>query len=140
MIPKGTVCRVKADTDYVKAGVRVVVNEDNRTPIYLDLNGGYVCCVTEDNLEPLSGLEAIKTGDVLVNRNGDERTVLGCCGEAVHLSTWNDASRYDATWTRAQLAANGYHPKSAPAAKRPGYAYDDKGNEIGQVIDGKIIR
>lgn len=53
-----------------------------------------------------------KENDILVDKYGDERKVLGICGQVCFLSRTDDFDWINGTYTKKELDEVGYHLKS----------------------------
>jgi hypothetical protein len=53
-------------------------------------------------------MTTLKQGDLIKDKYGDSRKVLGVCGEVVFISFSNDNNRQSSSFTEFQLKENGY--------------------------------
>ena len=53
-------------------------------------------------------MTTLKQGDLIKNKYGDIRNILGVCGEVVHISFSNNHSFHDEAYTEFQLRDMGY--------------------------------
>jgi len=108
-VKKGTVCELTEDYCGFAAGTKLVVAEgESEIPYCHDLNGNCLNSFPTSLLRPLSGLDALKRGDVVTNVNGDRRTLLGVCGDAYIMSSCNNQSSVGFMYTISEMKDNGF--------------------------------
>ena len=139
MITKGTVCELKEDSCGTVAGTKVIVQEDDAVyPDFSDLNGNGLGSVSVDNLTPLTGLDALKKGDVVVNRDGLRRTCLGVCGDVYLMSYADSPECYCLGYTLHELRSGGYAIVGQTQIIKE--VFDANGKRLGVLVDGKVIK
>ena len=138
MIKKGTVCELKEDYCGNVAGTKVIVQEDDTDYPYIsDLNGNNLSSTSEENLTPLTGLDALKRGDLVVDEDGNRRTCLGVCGDVYSMSYVGNHESYGFDCTLSELRSGGCAIVGQTQTLKE--VFDAKGKRLGVLVDGKVI-
>lgn len=72
------------------------------------------CCLKDEHLEPYEKTwETLQEGDVVIDSQGAEQTVLGVCGKVIMLSCVGYPMEFDSGYTGIDLTKIGYTIKDA---------------------------
>jgi hypothetical protein len=79
-------------------------------------------------------LETLEEGDIVVDKYGGKRIILGVCGKVYFMSCYNDFDRYGGAYTAKDLKRYGYKPVSDEEDENEDSLV---GKEAEVTIDGK---
>ncbi len=69
---------------------------------------GLISDFTDSSVKNLKLKEDYSQGDILVNKDGDKRKILGVCGEVYLMSLTNNFENYTSGYTKYELDSLGY--------------------------------
>jgi hypothetical protein len=100
---------VKLIGGYDKGSYGVMENDDSDIVLVFAPGAPVRRAKPENYLELTTDLDAVTEGDVLVDRGGSKRKVLGRAGQGALMSLVNDFDRAsDSVWAIADLKEHGY--------------------------------
>jgi len=74
--------------------------------------------------------DTLEVGDVIVDKDGDERKILGVCGEAVFVSQFGDFDNFHTGIGKKELQKIGYKIKDA-TEETPEYTMEEACDKMG---------
>jgi hypothetical protein len=107
-----------------------------------DFGYSYINYFKKEGREIISASEYLnewKQGDILVDKDGREKKILGICGEVYFMSFFGNFENYGTVWTKKELEKNGCKLKTDLPENEVEKAIKLL-EEKGKIVNGKIIK